>query len=163
MPTALTPPRIQDIQGLTVPRLGALFEVDEASTEPLAFRIPVDDEGVTDPIQFQFFINSDRDCVPRDGGPSCEPGPRLGEVPADGTTRRFVTRSFAISSLQPYCNRIDLYVSSAFRLDGNFHTPVRDGDVDFRTWWVFVRPSVATATDGGVSDPVMLCPFLLQP
>jgi hypothetical protein len=159
VPTPLTRPRIQDVQGLTTPRLGALLLVDGTDGNAVEFRVPVDDDGVNDPLQFQFFVNDDRDCVPQDGGPSCEPTSRLGAVPSNGTTRRIINKSFLVSDLDVGCNRIELYVSSAFRIEGNFRTPVRDGDVDFRTWWVFVRSPNGTLPPTSIEA----CRQLVQP
>lgn len=166
VPTPLTPPRIQDVQGLTNPRLGVLMEIDEVlgtngeNVTTYPFSVPVDDDNVDDPVQFQFFVNADRDCVPRDGGANCEPDIPLRLAGGQVGIRRFVDRTIP---LVVGCNHIELYVSSAFRLDGNFHTPVRDGDVDFATFWIFVRSANPAVTDGGVEDPIERCQYLVQP
>lgn len=165
VPTPVTAPRIQDIQGITTPRLGALLETDEIApgSTPVTFRVPVDDDGVDDPLQYQFFVNADRDCVPRGEDTSCEPGPRLGQVNSNGMRRRFVERVIQLPEVG--CNRVELYVSSRLRLSGNFRTPEREGDVDFRTWWIFVRPrsGAVPSADGGLVDAIRLCPYLVQP
>lgn len=162
VPSPLTRPVIQDVQGFTTPRLGALLEIDQGEDlTTLEFRVPVDDDGVDDPMQFQFFVNEDRDCVPRDGGASCEPTRRLGEVPANGMRRRLITRT--ITFTETGCNRVELLVASRIPQSGNFRTPERADDSDFRTWWIFVRPRTSTPTDGGVVDPVEACRFLVQP
>lgn len=161
----LTPPRIQDVQGLTSPRLGALLEIDETDNTSYDFRVPVDDEGVTDLLQWRFFLNDNRDCVPQDGSVNCEddnqPGPR--ELGSNGAVRREIRQT--VSGLVVGCNRVELYVSSRLRLSGNYRTPDREGDVDFRTWWIFVRPRSGTipAGDGGVVDQVEACRFMVQP
>lgn len=162
---AVTPPVIVDEPGVTSPRLSNIV-VLERGDDPvqLSFRVPVDDDGVDDPLQYQFFVNADRDCLPRDGGNNCEPTLRLGERAATGMRRRFVEQSnLTIPNLG--CNRVELWVSSRFRLSGNYRTPEREGDVASATWWVFVRPRPGTTTDpdAGTADPVEQCPFLVQP
>ncbi len=163
--TPLTPPRIQDVQGITTPRIGALLEIDETDLTTYAFRVPVDDDGVNDLLQWRFFVNDDRDCVPQDGGANCEPinQPQPHEFPSDGNRRREIRETVRLP--EAGCNRVELYVSSRLRLSGNFRTPEREGDVDFRTWWVFVRPRAGTipASDGGVDDAIERCRFLVQP
>lgn len=167
VPTLLTPPIIQDIQGLTRPRLGALFEKDEAEggNTTVEFSVPIDDDGLEDLLQWRFFVNDDRDCVPQDGGSNCDPRdqPQPRELPSNGSRRRYITETVPVPRLG--CNKVELYVSSRLRLSGNFRTPVREGDVAFTTWWVFVRPragAVPTA-DGGAGNPVESCPFQVQP
>lgn len=161
----LTPPRIQDVQGLTSPRIGALLEVPETDNTTYAFRVPVDDDGVTDLLQWRFFVNDDRDCVPQDGGLNCEPvnQPTPHELPSNGMVRREIRETVQLPRLG--CNKIELYVSSRLRLSGNYRTPDREGDLDFRTWWIFVRPRSDTPPvgDGGVVDQIEACPFALQP
>ncbi len=162
MPPPVTVPQIRDVQGFTSPRLGALLEIDEGEeATTLEFRVPVDDDGVNDSMQYQFFVNEDRDCVARDGGVSCEPARRLGEVPPDGTRRRVISRVITFPDVD--CNRVDLYVSSRLLQSGNFRTPEREGDLAFQTWWVFVRPRTPSTADGGVVNPVESCGFMVQP
>lgn len=157
----VTPPVIQDIQGIngTKPRLGAYVDQSDPRVE---FNVPVDDEGVNDPLQYQFIINGDRDCVPLDGGLSCEPAERLGEIPPTGDRRRVINRTLTMPAVG--CNRVELWVSSNLPLSGNFHTPARAGDIAFTSWWVFIRPRPGDITsDAGVEDPISGCRFNVQP
>jgi hypothetical protein len=160
VPTPLTRPRIQDVQGITTPRLGALFEVEETDRTTVEFRVPVEDDGVNDLLQWRFFVNDDRDCVPQDGGSNCDPvdQPTPRELPGNGNRVREIREFVPVPRLG--CNRIELWVSSRLRLSGNFRTPEREGDVDFTTWWIFVRPRDGSIPAG---DPVELCTNRLQP
>jgi len=162
VPPPLTPPRIQDIQGLTTPRLGTLLVVDPDQTA-VTFRVPVEDDGVDDLLQWRFFVNDDRDCVPQEGGANCAPinQPTPRELPGNGTRLREIRESVRIP--RSGCNRIELYVSSRLRLSGNFRMPERPGDIAFTTWWVFVRQSVPRPPDGSIDDSVESCPFRPQP
>lgn len=159
----LTVPVIQDIQGLTTPRLGNLIEVERSDSNPtVEFRVPVDDDGLNDPLQFQFIVNGDRDCIALDGGSSCEPSERLGEIPPNGSLRRIITRTLTMPAVG--CNRVELWVSSNLPLSGNFHTPARRGDIAFTTWWVFVRARPGDlSSDAGAGDPVSRCRYQVQP
>lgn len=161
----LTPPVIQDIQGLTTPRLHNLVLIEtQTQSAQVGLRVPVDDDNVEDTLQYQFFVDDLRDCVPRDGGVGCEPLTTR-EIPPNGERRRIVSQQVRVSGLG--CHRVELWVSSRFQLSGNFRTPVREGDVSFTTWWVFLRSpsgmSPGTSGDGGVSDPVERCGFIVQP
>lgn len=161
VPSPLTVPRIQDVQNITSPRIGALTRIDEDERETTQeFVVPVDDDGVNDTMQFQFFVNEGRDCI-IDGGVSCEPTNRLGEVPPNGDVRRYIRRT--IKDLVVGCNRVDLYVSSRIPQSGTFRTPERAGDLAFQSWWIFVRSRTPSTADGGVSNPVENCPFQVQP
>lgn len=162
VPPSLTPPRIQDIQGLTSPRLGTLVVVDPDQAT-VNFRVPVEDDGVDDSLQWRFFVNDDRDCVPQEGGVNCDPinQPTPRELPGNGTRLREIRESVRVP--RSGCNRIELYVSSRLRLSGNFRTPERPGDLAFTTWWVFVRQSVPGPPDESINDPVKRCPFRVQP
>lgn len=160
----LTPPVIVDEPGVTAPRISNLVRV-ERGDQPVqvSFSVPVDDDGVDDPLQYQFFVNADRDCIPRDGGTNCEPTVRLGEAPTNGTRRRLVRRDIPIPNVG--CNRVDLWVSSRFRLSGTYRAPEREGDVAFASWWIFVRPRPGTTPDpdAGAVDTVEQCQYLVQP
>jgi hypothetical protein len=85
-----------------------------------------------------------------DGGRDCQPERGFLAVDPNGSVRRIisVTRPFRSTG----CFRVELWVSSRFRASGDFHTPVRSGDVDFATWWVFVRDPPGMG-DGGAPDP----------
>lgn len=162
----VTPPVIVDEPNLTVPRLGNLVIIERSELTGLAtktFTVPVDDDGLDDPLQYQFFVNTDRDCLARDGGTSCKPVDRLIEVSPNGMRRRIVGRTVNIPD--DGCNRVELWVSSRFRLSGNYRTPEREGDVASATWWIFVRPRPGTTTDpdAGTANPVEQCRFLVQP
>jgi hypothetical protein len=163
----LTPPRIQDVPGVTKPRLHNIVDLTaQADGRPtvVTFRVPVDDEGVDEALWYQFFVNDDRDCIELEGGVSCEPAARLRTVPASGQRRRFIEASVSLTQLG--CNRIELWVtSSEFLQSGNYHTPRREGDVDFATWWVFLRaaPGGVSGGDAGVGDPIERCGQLVQP
>ncbi len=162
----VTPPVILDVQGVTEPRLHNLVTLEEGgASTAVRFSVPVDDDNVLDRLQFQFFIDDVRDCVPRDGGTNCEPQERLGELGSTGDRRRVINRTLRIAGIG--CHRVELWVSSNFQLSGNFRTPVREGDVSFATWWIFLRSrpgmSPGTPADGGVSDPVERCGFVVQP
>lgn len=162
VPSPLTVPRIQDVQNITSPRIGALTRIDEDERNTTQeFVVPVDDDGVNDTMQYQFFVNEDRDCIPRDGGVSCEPSNRLGEVPPNGEVRRFIRKT--INDLSVGCNRVDLYVSSRIPQSGTFRAPDRAGDLAFQSWWIFVRSRTPSTADGGVSNPVEDCLFQVQP
>ena len=160
----VTAPRIQDVQGITSPRLGALLVLQQGTgPTQVDFRVPVDDDGVDKSLEYQFFVNANRDCVPITGT-SCEPDLRPEVVPADGNVRRMVTRTITIP--QTGCNRVELYVtSSQLLLSGNYRTPSVPGDIAFETWWVFVvaRGSTAGSGDAGVFDPLQQCAYLVQP
>jgi hypothetical protein len=151
----LTPPRIRDIQGRTRPRIGNLIEIRD--TDPaLVFDVPVDDVGVTNPIQWKLFVNFDRDCIP-DENHDCEAG-RAGEVAPDGTLQRRVRATLGENLFAVGCNRVELWVSSRFVLNGDRHTPLQPGDVDFASWWVFKRASGSTTI-----DPIGDCANRVQP
>jgi hypothetical protein len=151
----VTPPRVRDVRGTTRPRLGNLVQLSESEPD-VRFYVPVDDEGASDSLQWKFFINTERDCAPS-GDNSCGPQ-QSGEIAADGTARRYVEHTIRGTLLAVGCNRIELWVSSSFRLDGNQHTPTRAGDVDFVSWWVFKPPS-----GGATVDPVESCAQRVQP
>lgn len=156
----LTPPRIRDEQGTTRPRLGNILELQE--TDPnVTFYVPVDDTGTNDPLQWQFFVNADRDCRTSEGG-DCSAPQQSGELSADGNVRRYVEYTLRENRFVVGCNRVELWVSSRFLLSGNRHTPARVGDVDFTTWWVFKRGTSATG-DGGLADPIESCGQRVQP
>lgn len=165
VPAAVTPPRIQDEQGRTSPRLGALLEVDETDRTTVDFRVPVEDDNVDDLLQWRFFVNDDRDCVPLDGGTNCDPvdQPTPRELVSNGERVREIRETVPVPHVG--CNRVELYVSSRLRLSGNYRTPAIEGDIDFRTWWIFVRArgGAVPAGDGGVVDPIESCPFRVQP
>lgn len=163
----VTPPRILDVQGVTRPRLGNLIVLTDGDPD-LRFDVPVQDDNVTDDLQYQFILNGNRDCVPIAGGASCEPDFRLGVLGADGRAVRNVQLVLQTNRFRLGCNRVELWVSSAFEqrksLAGNFHIPVRPGDVDFATWWVFLRARPGSGSeDGGAVDPVERCGYLVQP
>ncbi|MBL8603370.1 MAG: hypothetical protein JNK72_15705 [Myxococcales bacterium] len=162
----LSPPQIVDAPGLTRPRVGniVLVEQGNAQSELIEFNIPVDDLGVDETLQFNFFVNGDRDCVQSNGASDCAQTENLRELPpsSDRARRRFITWSRSFRQLG--CNRVELYVtSSRFLLNGNFHTPARDGDLAFASWWVFVRaPAGSTSTsDAGTGDSVERCPYIV--
>ena len=161
----VTPPRILDLQGTTRPRLGNLLVLTEGDP-PLLFEVPVEDDNVNDRLQSQFFLNNNRDCVPIQGGASCEPNDRVREIDPNGQRVRTVRKEFRVEDFRIGCNRVELWVSSRFRLSGNFHTPDRPGDFDFASWWVFVRPRPGSGGgegDGAVIDPVERCAYAVQP
>jgi hypothetical protein len=150
----LTPPRIRDLPERTRPRLGNLLSLRE--TDPvLVFEVPVDDIGINDPLEWQLFVNVERECRSLDG--VCTPTQR-GTVLPNGTTQRMVETTLPESAFTVGCNRVELWVSSNFRFSGDVHQPQREGDVDFATWWVFKR-APGTPADGGVVDPVESCPW----
>ncbi len=152
----LTPPRIRDVHGTTQPRLGNVVVLRSTDTG-VDFYVPVDDANPNDLLQWQLFINVDRDCAPVDGV-GCQPQQR-GEIAPDGNVRRFVARRIQENRFVVGCNRVELWVSSSFSLsEGDGHTPSRAGDVDFATWWVFKSPS-----DGTPVDPVESCAQRVQP
>lgn len=155
----LTPPRIRDEQGVTRPRLGNLIELRETDTG-VEFLVPVDDAYVGDVLQWQFFVNVDRDCRPT-GGTGCE-AQADGELSPDGNVRRYVELSLPEHRFAVGCNRVELWVSSSFRRTGDRHTPTRVGDVDSTTWWVFKRAR-AGAGDAGTLDPVESCANRVSP
>ena len=148
----LTPPRIRDVPERTRPRLGNLVELRETDTT-LVFEVPVDDTGVTDQLQWQLFVNVEREC--RSLESSCLPVER-GTVAPNGTTSRVVEVTLPEVAFATGCNRVELWVSSNFRFDGDVHLPRQAGDVDFATWWVFKRARGVLA-DGGAVDPVESC------
>lgn len=159
----LTAPVIVDVQGLTTPRVGNIVSVVRGDAPArVTFRVPVDDANPDDQIQYQFFVNDNRDCLSSDAGVDCAPG-RFGRRVATGERRRLITETLSFDTLG--CNRVELWVSSGFVFGGNFRTPQRDGDFAFATWWVFVRaqPGAAGASDAGVTDPVESCANLVQP
>jgi hypothetical protein len=107
-------PRIQDVQGFTSapPRRPAGDRRGRRGH----------DAGVSRPrrrrrgqrlLQYQFFVNDDRDCVPQDGGvPASRPVARRGAP----ETARAAGSSPASSCLPDVgCNRVELYVSSRLR------------------------------------------------
>lgn len=131
----VTPPRVRDVRGARAGRASATsYAAPQDSNPSVRFYVPVDDEGATDSLQWKFFINTERDCAPS-GDNSCGPQ-QSGEIAADGSARRCVEHTIRGTLLAVGCNRIELWVSSSFRLDGNQHTPTRAGDVDFAPWWV---------------------------
>lgn len=147
----LTPPRIRDLPERTRPRLGNLISLRETDTT-VVFEVPVDDSGVDDPLEWQLFVNVERECRSLDA--ACSPAQR-GTVAPNGAAQRVVEVTLAESALTPGCNRVELWVSSNFRFSGDVHRPQRDGDVDFATWWVFKR--AAGGADAGAADPVESC------
>lgn len=158
---ALTPPVIVDQPGLTTPRLGNQINVVRGDSIPqVAFRIPVNDDNVNDRIAFQFYVNSNRDCV---GGP-CIPVFAEERAP-NGERQRIITHSLSFSTLG--CNRVELWVSSDFDTrGGNFRVPAREGDFDFATWWVYVKAAPGAGgvnPDAGVEDPAENCANLVPP
>ena len=160
----VTAPRIQDVKGVTSPRLGGLLVLQQGTgPTQVDFRVPIDDDGVDKALESQFFVNANRDCVPMTGT-TCEPDLRPEIVPSDGNVRRMVVRTLTIP--QVGCNRVELYVtSSQLLLSGNYRTPSVAGDLAFETWWIFVVPRGGTTTgaDGGVFDPLQQCAYLVQP
>lgn len=160
----LTAPVIVDVQGLTTPRLGNIVSVTRGDAPArVTFRVPIDDENADDLVQYQFFVNDNRDCLSGDGGAGCAPG-RVGERVPTGARRRIITETLSFDTLG--CNRVELWVSSRFIFGGNFRTPLREGDVSFVTWWVFVRSNVGSGTvtdDAGVTDPIERCDNIVQP
>ncbi len=106
---AVTPPVIVDQPGLTTPRLGNQINVVRGDSIPqVTFRIPVDDENVNDLVQFQFYVNTDRDCVGGDMN-RCLPS-AFGSREPNGDRRRLIERTLSFSTLG--CNRVELWVSS---------------------------------------------------
>ncbi len=153
----LTPPRVRDVAGTTRPRIGNLVVVSDAEPDVRMY-VPVDDTGSSDPLQWLVFLNTDRDCNPTNES-NCGPL-QSGEIAGDGaTTRRYVEYTLRGSLLAVGCNRVEMWVSSRFLLEGDRHTPAREGDVDFATWWVF-KPD---ATMGSTVDPVEACAQRVQP
>lgn len=156
----LTPPRIRDESGVTVPRLGNIVELRDTDTA-VTFSVPVDDEGTTDLLQWKLFINVDRECRTQEGA-ACDPW-RHGEVPSNQRVRRIIDGiSIPESRFATGCNRVELWVSSRFQFAGDSHEPTREGDVDFATWWVF-KPARGGSGDGGVVDPIESCAYRVQP
>lgn len=158
----VTPPVFVDGAGLNTPRLGNIVSVMRGDTPArLEFRVHVDDDNVDDLLQYQFFVNDNRDCLRGDGGVGCSPG-RVGERNSNGMRRRVITETLTFDTLG--CNRVELWVSSRFIFGGNFRTPVREGDFAFTTWWVFVRAAPGGGTvDAGTPDPIEACGNLVQP
>lgn len=160
----LTRPILVDVQGDTTPRLGNIVSVVRGDAPArVTFRVPVDDENADDLVQFQFFVNDNRDCLSGDAGAGCAPG-RVGERPPTGARRRVITETLTFDTLG--CNRVELWVSSRFIFGGNFRTPLREGDFAFTTWWVFVRAAPGTgggSSDAGAADPIEACGNLVQP
>lgn len=141
----ITPPRIRDVQGTTRPRIGNIVQITESDPD-VRFYVPVDDTGTNDSLEWRFFVNTDRDCNPT-GDSNCGPQ-QDGEIPGDGAAeRRYVEHTIRGTLLAVGCNRVELWVSSHFLPQGDRHTPSREGDVDFVTWWVFKAPSGATTVD----------------
>lgn len=159
----LTRPVIVDLQGFTTPRIGNIVSVTRGDAPArVTFRVPVDDDNPDDLLQYQFFVNDNRDCLSGDAGAGCAPG-RVGERASTGDRRRVITETLSFDTLG--CNRVELWVSSRFIFGGNFRTPVREGDFASVTWWVFVRSNVGgtVPSDGGVTDPIEGCTNLVQP
>lgn len=155
----LTPPRIRDLAERTRPRLGNLIALRETDTS-VVFEVPVDDTGVGDDLQWQLFVNVERECRSLDG--TCAATER-GRVAPNGTTRRTVEVTLSEVALATGCNRVELWVSSNFELFGeDIHRPQQEGDVDFATWWIF-KPARGAASDGGVVDPVEGCAYRVSP
>lgn len=153
----LTPPRIVDQAGVTRPRLGNVVIATQVPYT-VEFRIPVEDDGLTDPIEFEFFVDQARECIDpeidggADGGVTCEPNGPTGTVEPDGTLRRIIRKSVPLSR---GCHRIELWVtSSRFPQRGNYHTPSRAGDVAFASWWVFVPEMSGGSVDVSTCTPV---------
>jgi len=147
----LTPPRIRDIPERTRPRLGNLIELRETDTA-VVFEVPVDDTGVSDPLQWKLFVNVPRECSSVEG--SCLPVEQS-TVSANGTSQRVVEVTLPEVAFATGCNRVELWVSSNF-VFGDVHVPQQRDDVDFASWWVFKRARGAAA-DGGAVDPVESC------
>ena len=88
----------------------------------------VDDSGVDDPLEWQLFVNVERECRSLDA--ACSPAQRGTVAPngrRSGWSRTLASRRSR--RVQP-CRAL---VSSNFRFgDGNYW-PQRDGDVDFAT------------------------------
>lgn len=159
----VTTPIIVDEPGVTDPRIANLVVAQRGDRDVvLPFHILVDDDGIDDPLQYLFFINVDRDCLPRDGGSQCGATIVRDQAPS-GVRRRVLDQPIRLTDIG--CNRVEMWVSSRFRLNGNYHTPERDGDVASATWWVFVRPPPGTPTDpdAGTADPVERCQNLVRP
>jgi len=159
----VTAPVIVDVQGVTTPRLGNIVSVTRGDAPArVTFRVPVDDDNADDLVQYQFFVNDNRDCFSGDGGAGCTPL-RAGVRPPTGSRRRIITETLSFDTLG--CNRVELWVSSRFIFGENIRTPAREGDFAFVTWWVFVRSSVGggTVTDAGAPDPIESCVNLVQP
>jgi hypothetical protein len=148
----LTPPRIRDVPQLTRPRLGNLVELRETDRS-VVFEVPVDDTGVRDDLEWQLFVNVERECSTLEA--SCRPVER-GTISSNGTTRRLVEVTIPEVAFATGCNRVELWVSSDFNFDGDVHIPEQANDVDFASWWVFKRAREGSA-DGGVVDPVESC------
>lgn len=153
----VTPPRIRDLPERTRPRLGNILELRETEAG-VTFEVPVDDLGVDDPLQWQLFVNVERECRTMEG--ACAPVARS-TVAANGTTQRVVEVTLPEVSFVTGCNRVELWVSSDFDSEG-VHRPQQDGDVDFTTWWVFKRPRGGTG-DAGAIDPVESCAWRVSP
>ncbi len=137
-------PFIRDILGSTVPRLGQIVVLQSTDDPTVSFNVPVDSTVTDQPLQYQWLFNEPRDCVALDGGTSCEPTiPEL-EVAATGATERVISRQFRVDT--PGCYKVELWVSTTgFARSGDFHTPVRPGDLDFATWWIIRQPTPPTA------------------
>jgi hypothetical protein len=153
----LTPPRILDEPGVTSPRLGNIV-VLRSNDIRVSFTVPVEDAGTSDDLFWQVFLNLDRECVPSAGN-DCR-ALRSGSADPNGNTRREVTFELPESSFRAGCNRVELWISSRFRDSGDRHTPLRAGDVDSATWWIFRS---ATQSDGGVVDPIETCAQRVTP
>jgi hypothetical protein len=159
---AVTPPVIIDQPGITVPRLGNQINVVRGDSIPqVMFSIPVSDDNLGDRLQFQFYVNSDRDCV---GDRSrCAPVD-FGDREPNGMRQRTITRTLSFSTLG--CNRVELWVSSRFTTGDNFRTPARPDDFDFATWWVYVKAAPGAGgptSDAGAEDPAENCANLVPP
>lgn len=151
--SVLTPPRLVDQAGVTRPRLNNVVVVLQPAPYRIDFRIPVEDDGLNDPISYAFFVDQQRDCVSdADGGLTCDPQGPTGTIEADGNLRRVIVKSF---NLEAGCRKVELWVtSSRFLANGNFHTPERAGDVASATWWVFVPPMAGVPVTGNECNPV---------
>lgn len=158
----VTAPVIVDQQGVTTPRLGNLVSAVRGDAPVrVTFNVPIDDANADDALQYQFFVNNDRDCLTSDGGVGCAPG-LFRERAATGQRRRLITETLSFDTLG--CHRVELWVSSSFVFGGNFRTPRRAGDVASTSWWVFVRAQPGGGgADGGVVDPIESCNNIVQP
>lgn len=159
----VTRPVFIDQAGVTSPRLGSQVNLVRTNSNPqVSFVIPVEDENVNDLVQFQFYVNADRDCVGGDMN-RCLPS-AFGVREPNGTRLRRIERTLTFSNLG--CNRVELWVSSRFTSGDNLRTPARAGDFAFTTWYVYVRAAPGTGgggADGGVEDPAENCAFLVPP
>ena len=158
----VTRPVFVDQAGQTSPRLGSQVNVTRADSNPqVTFRVPVDDENVNDALQFQFYVNADRDCVGGDRT-RCLPS-AFNTYPPANRRQRIIEQTLTFGTLG--CNRVELWVSSQFTTGDNLRTPAREGDFAFTTWYVYVKaaPGTGVAGDAGAEDPAENCAHLVPP